>query len=149
MDDWADVDALLMKELKILAIKTYREKTGYPFRQSVDDVHNREAFLKQNYPEKMKTYEQYSRDHAFELLESMKSPVISIKGHWRRYTSGYWFIQIVAITSDVDSVQTGRLEHELYTVSRRGQYEPIEILADRATVFGSELARSIGVEFSL
>lgn len=140
-EDWQPLDELLFQERLIQAIKAYRTRTGTTIHEAAEAIDQREQELRRRHPERFKTDADYRRE-AYERLQAITARILVIEGSWDGDSWG-WFIRLSAITDEPSD------QHPHY--SERGLYllRTWDRIVERATEFGTELARSVGVGFYL
>jgi hypothetical protein len=138
---WQRIDQFLFMCLFGLAFDTYREITEAGINESVRAIADREQFLLEKSPELFKTKAEH-RAEARSRLETIPSEIVIIEGYWDGDSHG-WCITLSAITEGPSRRHPKYTQHWLYDV--RGMDRQVE----RAIEFGTELAKSLGVEFSL
>lgn len=140
-DEWQAIDAFLFADARIAAIKAYREITGVGINESLEATSDRMQYLLARSPERFKSDAEY-RAEAYSRLEAIRSRIVVIEGSWDGDTWG-WFIRLSAITDEASRQHPKYTEYGLYLV--RG----IDRQVEQAVEFGTELARSVGVDFYL
>jgi hypothetical protein len=138
---WHSIDELLFADLRIEAIQAYRENTRLGIHQSMDATEERKQYLMAKFPERFKSDAEY-RAEAHDRLQAIRSKILVIEGSWDGDTWG-WHIRLSAITEEPSWQHRKYTEYGLYSVC--GMDRQVE----RAIEFGTELARSAGVDYYL
>lgn len=140
-DRWDEIDAFIVADRMIPAIRAYRAMSGGGLNDAVEGVYDRKAHLLATCPERFKSDAEYQAE-AYARLRALASPVVVIEGYWDGDSEG-WRIELTAITAQPSS------RHARYTDSWLYAVRGLERQVERAIEFGTELAQSVGVGFYL